>query len=121
MLKRAGGAIVNTSSSASVIGGPEVAYGVSKAGVDALTRAIANKWSPEGIRVNAIAPGLIHSPTGDDYLADHNIPVDVVSLQKRGGHVEEVAALASFLLSEECPYLTGQIIGLNGGSYLSPL
>ena len=121
MLKRGGGAIVNTSSTGSVIGLPEqVAYGVSKAGVEALTRSITNRWAKEGIRANTIAPGLIHTPTGDDWLAEWNIPTEVVSLLGRGGYPEEVASLVAFLLSEECPYLIGQVISLNGGSFLSP-
>ena len=127
MLKRGGGAIVNISSGASVIGGTTMAaYGVSKAGVESLTRHIVGRWQPEGIRANAIAPGLIHTPTADRWFTDHHgMSMDRMdesaSLMGRAGVPEEIAAAVAFLLSDECPFLTGQIIAVNGGNYLSPL
>jgi NAD(P)-dependent dehydrogenase (short-subunit alcohol dehydrogenase family) len=127
MLKRGGGAIVNISSGASVIGGTTMAaYGVSKAGVESLTRHIVGRWQPEGIRANAIAPGLIHTPTADRWFTDHHGMTkgqmdESASLLHRAGAPEEIAAAVAFLLSDECPFLTGQVIAVNGGNYLSPL
>jgi len=121
MLKRGGGAIVNTSSMASIIGMPDmVAYGVSKAGVEALTRSIVTKWASRGIRANAIAPGQVDTPSGKLYLEEFNVDPADVSLLGRPAAPEEIAALTAFLLSDECPYLTGQVIAVNGGLYLSP-
>ncbi len=120
MLKRGGGAIVCVSSAASVIGGPWVAYGVSKAGVEALVRHIANRWSGDGIRANSVAPGLIMTPTGDAWIKQLNIEEEVCSPLKRGGHPDEIGALISFLLSDECAFITGQVVPVNGGSFLSP-
>jgi NAD(P)-dependent dehydrogenase (short-subunit alcohol dehydrogenase family) len=127
MLRRGGGSIVNISSGASVIGGTTmVAYGVSKAGVESLTRHIVGRWQPEGIRANAVAPGLIHTPTADRWFTDqHGMSLEQMdegaSLLRRAGAAEEIAAAVAFLLSDECPFLTGQVIAVNGGNYLSPL
>lgn len=120
MLKRGGGAIVNMSSVASVAGQLTVSYGVSKAGVEALTCHIANRWLTDGIRANAVAPGLVHTPTSDKMLADKEFAVADISPLGRGATSEEVAALVAFLLSDECPYLAGQVIAVNGGFYNSP-
>jgi NAD(P)-dependent dehydrogenase (short-subunit alcohol dehydrogenase family) len=127
MLKRGGGSIVNISSGGSVMGSPTMAaYAVSKAGVESLTRHIVGRWQGEGIRANAIAPGLIHTPTSDLWFAEQNKMSlremdEAASLMHRAGQPEEIAAAVAFLLSDECPFLTGQIIAVNGGNYLSPL
>jgi NAD(P)-dependent dehydrogenase (short-subunit alcohol dehydrogenase family) len=127
MLKRGGGSIVNISAGASVIGATTMAaYGVSKAGVESLTRHIVGRWQQEGIRANAIAPGLIHTPTADRWFAEQQkmslTEMDqAASLMHRAGEADEIAAAVAFLLSDECPFLTGQIIAVNGGNYLSPL
>jgi NAD(P)-dependent dehydrogenase (short-subunit alcohol dehydrogenase family) len=127
MLKRGGGSIVNISSGGSVAGSPTMAaYAVSKAGVESLTRHIVGRWQGEGIRANAIAPGLIHTPTADLWFAEQNKMSltemdETASLMHRAGQPEEIAAAVAFLLSDECPFLTGQIIAVNGGNYLSPL
>jgi len=116
MLKRGGGAIVNTSSIAS-LGGQEtiVAYGVSKAGVNTLTQYVATAYGKRGIRCNAIAPGCTMTPPGqgmpqalkDLYLNN--------TLTPYLGEPEDLANVAVFLASEEARYVNGQIIVVDGG------
>jgi NAD(P)-dependent dehydrogenase (short-subunit alcohol dehydrogenase family) len=121
MIKRGGGAIVSVSSAAAAIPMPQqVAYAVSKAGVEALTRHIASRWAQDGIRANSVAPGLIHTPTGDAWLEQFGISPTVVSPLGRGGQPDEVGALIAFLLSEECAFVNGQSVAVNGGSFMSP-
>ncbi len=113
-----GGAIVNVSSAASRLGsaGEYVDYAASKGAVDTLTIGLSREVAAEGIRVNAVRPGLIyteiHASGGEpgrvDRLKD-SVPM------KRGGHPEEVANAILWLLSEEASYATGTFIDLAGG------
>jgi 3-oxoacyl-[acyl-carrier protein] reductase len=116
MLSRRSGVIVNISSLAGQTGNPGQAnYASSKAGLIALTKTLAMELGPRGIRVNAVAPGLIETemihtiPQVESYK--ERIPL------KRFGTPEEVAHLVAFLCSEEASYITGQTIGINGGLY----
>lgn len=113
-----GGAIVNVSSAASRLGSPGeyVDYAASKGAVDTLTIGLSREVAAEGIRVNAVRPGLIytdiHASGGEpgrvDRLKD-TIPM------KRGGHPDEVASAILWLLSDEASYATGTFIELAGG------
>ncbi len=114
----AGGAIVNVSSAASRIGSPNeyVDYAASKAAIDALTIGLAKEVATEGIRVNAVRPGVIyteiHASGGEPDRVDRvkeSIPM------KRGGQAEEVAKAILWLLSDEASYSTGAIIDVAGG------
>jgi NAD(P)-dependent dehydrogenase (short-subunit alcohol dehydrogenase family) len=114
----AGGAIVNVSSAASRIGsaGEYVDYAASKGAVDTMTIGLAREVAEEGIRVNAVRPGLIHT----DIHARAGEPNRVARLapevpMKRGGHPEEVAATILWLLSEHASYVTGSIVDVSGG------
>jgi NAD(P)-dependent dehydrogenase (short-subunit alcohol dehydrogenase family) len=121
MIKRGGGAIVNMSSLAAVMPIPVgLAYSVSKAGIEALTRHIVARFTAEGIRANAVAPGLVLSPSGRVPIEDGRLTESQISPMGRAGTPEEVAEVICFLLSSDCEYLTGQVIAVNGGSYLSP-
>jgi NAD(P)-dependent dehydrogenase (short-subunit alcohol dehydrogenase family) len=114
----AGGAIVTVSSRAAALGSPGeyVHYAASKAAVDTLTRGLAKEVGPEGIRVNAVAPGPIetdiHARNGrPERLAQmaHTIPL------RRPGTADEVAAGIMWLLSPEASYVTGAILDIGGG------
>jgi NAD(P)-dependent dehydrogenase (short-subunit alcohol dehydrogenase family) len=125
MLKQGGGRILNISSIASVRYGNSKTfiYTVSKAAVNALTRCMAVELADKGIRVNCIMPGMIDSPTiyhslprfynGDiDKMRkdrDERVPM------KRMGVPWDIARASLFLVSDEAAYITGQIIGVDGG------
>lgn len=113
-----GGAIVNISSRASKFGSPNeyVDYAASKAAIDTFTIGLAKEVATEGIRVNAVSPGLIytdiHASGGDPGRVDRvkdSIPM------KRGGYPEEVAQAVLWLLSEDASYTTGSCIDVAGG------
>ena len=113
-----GGSIVNVSSRAGVLGaaGEYVDYAASKAALDALTIGLAKEVAPEGIRVNAVRPGLIHT----SMHASGGEPGRVARLQSsvplgRGGEPEEVARAVLWLLSDEASYSTGTFIDVSGG------
>lgn len=113
-----GGAIVNLSSRAAVLGSPGeyVDYAASKAAVDALTIGLSKEVAGEGIRVNGVRPGLIHT----SMHADGGEPERVQRLQSsvpmgRGGEPEEVAQAVLWLLSDAASYTTGSFIEVSGG------
>jgi NAD(P)-dependent dehydrogenase (short-subunit alcohol dehydrogenase family) len=113
-----GGAIVNLSSRAAVLGAPGeyVDYAASKAAVDALTIGLAKEVAAEGIRVNAVRPGLIRT----EIHASGGEPGRVERLQSgvpmgRGGEAEEVAQAVLWLLSEQAAYTTGSFLDVSGG------
>ena len=105
-----GGAIVNIASRAYLGNFGQFNYSMSKGGVVGLTRAMALSLAPH-VRVNAVAPGLIDTEmiAGVPDFIVNQIPMP------RVGRPEEVAALVSFLASDEAGYITGQSIGIDGG------
>jgi NAD(P)-dependent dehydrogenase (short-subunit alcohol dehydrogenase family) len=110
----AGGAIVNISSVAARTGGLPgiVPYAATKGAIETFTRGVANELAREGIRVNAVAPGLIETDMVSDAMATQardGIPVG------RLGQAAEVAAAVAFLLSEEASYMTGSVMTVSGG------
>jgi NAD(P)-dependent dehydrogenase (short-subunit alcohol dehydrogenase family) len=113
-----GGVIVNLSSAASRIGSPGeyVDYAASKAAIDTLTLGLAREVAAEGIRVNAVSPGLIetdiHASGGDAGRTERLRPA--IPMQ-RIGTAEEVAAPILWLLSEEASYMTGANLAVSGG------
>ena len=114
----AGGAIVNVSSVAARLGGPNeyVDYAASKGAMDTMTIGLANEVAGEGIRVNAVRPGLIytdiHASGGEagrvDRLKD-GVPM------KRGGSAQEVARVILWLASDDASYTTGSLVECSGG------
>jgi NAD(P)-dependent dehydrogenase (short-subunit alcohol dehydrogenase family) len=113
-----GGAIVNVSSMAARLGSPGeyVDYAASKGAVDTLTIGLAQEVAQEGIRVNAVRPGVVYT----DIHADGGEPgrVDRVKAfvpMRRGGQPEEVARAILWLLSDEASYSTGTFIDVSGG------
>lgn len=115
MLAQRWGRIINVSSVVVARGGRgQVNYAASKGGLNALTRALAVEVAARGVTVNAIAPGLIETDMSRPYLDIAMKPRDFIPM-RRPGTPAEVAALAVFLAGEEASYITGQIIGVDGG------
>ena len=119
MIKRGGGSVVNISSIAAWETSTEhgAAYSAAKAGVTALTRVAAAEVGEHGIRVNAIAPGLIFN----DFLTKvypqefFDGYAERRSRVGRVGRPEDVGALTAFLMSEKAGYITGEVYGISGG------
>ena len=121
MIEAGWGRIVNISSSSTHSGQPFMAhYVAAKSAVNGLTKALALEYGPHGITVNAVPPGFIDTPmlrkaesrnllggTVEDHI--QRTPM------RRAGRPEDIAAACAFLISEEAGYITGQILGVNGG------
>lgn len=113
-----GGAIVNVSSVAARLGAPNeyVDYAASKGAIDTMTIGLAKEVAEEGIRVNAVRPGIIyteiHASGGEPGRVDRL--KDAIPM-KRGGEVDEVAHAICWLLSDEASYTTGAILDVTGG------
>ncbi len=114
----AGGSIVNVSSRAAVLGAADeyVDYAASKAAVDTLTVGLAREVATEGIRVNAVRPGLIetemHADGGEPARVErlrHSVPM------RRGGTADEVAEAIVWLLSDAASFVTGAVLDVSGG------
>ncbi len=109
---RKGGRIVVMASVSGVMGNRgQVNYSAAKAGLIGAAKALAVELASRKITVNAIAPGLIETGMVEDVRPE---VMDAIPM-KRMGQVEEVAALADFLFSDEAGYITRQVIGVNGG------
>src|ERR1700748_2414500 len=123
MRNNKGGAIVNTASVRSVVaGGGNLQYDTTKAAVAGLTRALAADHSPEGIRVNAVGPGPVFTPfhqrriaASRESIEQYNARAAQVTMLKRPGRPEEVAAAILFLASDDASYVTGALLFVDGG------
>jgi NAD(P)-dependent dehydrogenase (short-subunit alcohol dehydrogenase family) len=121
MIERGGGSIVNISSGTSTIGeSTRVAYGVSKAAINQLTRHLATRYGREGIRANAIAPGFILTDT-----ATTNVPEEIRTRlaasnpTRRLGQPIDIANVVAFLLSDAASYVNGQVLHVDGGHQIA--
>jgi 3-oxoacyl-[acyl-carrier protein] reductase len=119
MVKQQYGKIINISSVVAFMGNPgQVNYSASKAGVIGLTKTIAKEYATRGIRVNAIAPGFIHTAMTEA------IPEKIKEEMKKSiplgyfGTPSDVANAVIFLASKEADYITGQVLHINGGMYM---
>ncbi len=117
------GRIVTISSSSAQSGAPHMAhYVASKGGVIGLTRAFAREFASQGITVNTIPPTIVDTPMARNAAGVGNVPsIDVMGSMVpagRAGTPEDIAAACAFLCSEEAGYITGQLIGVNGGMYI---
>ncbi len=120
MLEAGSGGIVNIASMSGLIVNrpqPHVAYNVSKAGVIMLTKSLAAEWAPNGVRVNAVAPGYIRTP-----LSAENMKTEMAKQywtggtpMARPGEPSEVADAIVFLLAETASFITGSTIVIDGG------
>lgn len=118
MLKQGRGVIVNISSIASLVGIPTVsAYAASKGGLDALTRAVAIDYAPDGIRCNVVNPGLIDTPMAAPLMANPDMlqPILAQYAIRRPGTPEEVANMVLYLASDEAAWVTGGTFTIDGG------
>ena len=113
-----GGAIVNLSSAAVWLGAPDnfVWYAASKAAMDAFTLGLGRELGPDGIRVNAVAPGLIETEIHASAGLGGRLQTLAPSVPlRRTGHADEVAEIILFLLSDAASYVTGSVYNVTGG------
>lgn len=114
----AGGAIVNLSSAAAKLGAPGMYldYAASKGAIDSFTTGLAREVAAEGVRVNAVRPGIIdteiHAASGDPNRA--HASVELIPM-RRPGRADEVAAAIVWLLSDAASYVTGSVVDVSGG------
>ena len=118
-----GGSIVNLASIAAIRGGANIsAYAVSKAAIVGMTRAFANELGPRGIRVNAIAPGIIDTPGVQEQMAPlraGGLDIDkaiAANPLRIGGRPDHIARAALFLCSSLAEFVTGHVLVVDGGA-----
>lgn len=116
MARGGGGSIVMTASGSAFVGDlARVAYGTSKGGVVSLTRYVATQHANEGIRCNAIAPGLIMTPAFANSGQTNLEPFMKQILSPRVGEPKDVAAAVAYLASDDAAYVTGAVLHVDGG------
>jgi 3-oxoacyl-[acyl-carrier protein] reductase len=119
MLKQRSGRIINLTSVVAETGNAGQAnYVASKAGLIGLTRAIAVEVASRNITVNAVAPGFIETPMTDPLSQELKEKMKAMIPLGRFGHDREIAAAIVFLASDEAGYITGQVLGVNGGLHM---
>lgn len=93
---------------------------MSKAAIASMTQGLAVEWGPKGIRLNAIAPGVFvdDDVRGSDRNGGGPLETDSTPLRRKGRY-SELANLATFLLSDDCDYVTGEVIAIDGGQWLN--
>jgi NAD(P)-dependent dehydrogenase (short-subunit alcohol dehydrogenase family) len=117
-LSRSGGCLINVASMYATFGSPRnPAYGASKAAVAQLTKSLAIAWAPDGIRVNALAPGFIVTEQSARSRTDpeHVARVAARTPLGRWGEPEDIAGAALFLASRASAFMTGVILPVDGG------
>jgi len=118
MARKSSGSIVNISSVTAVQGSPgQVAYSATKGAIIALTKSAAKELAPSGIRVNAVAPGIIKTELFDELYQASGDKIDG-RIQRialgRLGTPDDVANACAFLASDKASYISGQVLGVDG-------
>lgn len=114
MIHQKNGCIINISSIWGLVGASlEVLYSISKAGMNGMTKALAKELGPSNIRVNAIAPGIIHTKMNDMFLKNELKQIEQEIPLERIGEAKDIAKCVKWLIEDN--YTTGQIISINGG------
>jgi NAD(P)-dependent dehydrogenase (short-subunit alcohol dehydrogenase family) len=122
MVEAGWGRIVNLSAIGAQVGAPNMAlYTATKGGVIAMTRSLAVELGPKGITVNSVSPGFIDTPMSRRAIDGDKFPVPYEQIVatypiSRLGQPEEIAAACVFFASEDAGYITGQLLGVNGGA-----
>jgi NAD(P)-dependent dehydrogenase (short-subunit alcohol dehydrogenase family) len=118
MIRAGGGSVVNTASQWGLTPSPgHLAYNVTKAAVVSFTKSLARDYAPDGVRVNAVCPGEIHTPMLEKGIAEKGKTIaDLDALVPLGriGRPEEVAALIAFLASDEAEFVCGACVEITG-------
>jgi 3-oxoacyl-[acyl-carrier protein] reductase len=119
MLERRAGSVINVGSITGSLAFPQrLAYCVSKAGVNMLTKVLAIEWAASGVRVNCLAPGYVETEFFQDLVARGLVDTKKLAARApigRLGTPEEIAAAAIFLASDESSYVTGSVLTVDGG------
>ncbi len=122
IVARGGGSVILMSSLSALRGNSAInAYALAKAGVAQLARKLAVQWGPQGVRVNAIAPGLIDTPLSAPLMADASFMQRRLQMTplRRTGTVDDVAAACLFLAAPGSSFITGQQIAIDGGTSIT--
>ena len=119
MVPQRSGVIINLSSMYGVVAAPErLAYCATKSAVAMMTKELAIEWAVHGLRVNALAPGYVKTALVEQLVEAHRLDERALSARTplgRLGTVDEIADLAVFLASDQARYITGQVVGIDGG------
>jgi NAD(P)-dependent dehydrogenase (short-subunit alcohol dehydrogenase family) len=119
MLQSGGGAIVNISSNSSLKGHAfNTAYAAAKGGVNILTKSSAAEYGSQGIRINAVSPGVIRTPGIENYFKEQPDMAEGLkraAVMNRLGEPEEIAEAVTFLSSDRASFITGQLLSVDGG------
>ncbi len=122
LLARGGGSIVYTATNSIYNGAADLlGYAMSKAPILPLLRHVATRYGPEGVRANAISPGLIIHPRLEAALSNEEMAeyADAAPV-KRLGRPKNIAAVSAMLMSEDGDFITGQVIAVDGGGFMRP-
>lgn len=119
MTRQGSGSIINIASIVGIVGSANQAlYAASKSAVIGATKSAAKELAPKGIRVNAVAPGFIDTALTASYKPEQRERIIAAIGMRRAGTPEEVAETVAFLASDASCYITGQVIGIDGGMVL---